>query len=1068
MAEKKQTIIILACFFASGFLGLVYEIIWIRRLGLIFGTTVFSITTVLSAFFGGLAIGSFVFGKFADHFKNPIKIYAILEFAVGIFALLFPSFLKLYGGFYNLIYEYVYQSFVLATAIKFILFVFLLIIPTIMMGGTLPILSKYFIRSNEVIGKRLGIIYGINTAGATLGVFLCGFYFMHLLGVDSTNYIAGGINIIIALFLYFVSRNIETPSPNIETSEKPKLSSRILWDSVWKNVQKSPFIPLFQRGKLNSTFEKLSPNSPFIKGGKGGFKNATFHYISVCFFLSGFASIGYEIAWTRYLSLPLANTRYTYTMILAIFLLGTALGSLIFARLFDRIKNRVRFFACLEIGIGTSAFLLSPIVYYFAIKIKYSLILYDFLACSILMFIPTLLMGATFPIVVRIMTKDYGSIGNWTGKLYAINTFGCILGSIVAGFVLIPLLGIKLSLGILIAINIVIGLFCLFRDSKKSWIFNSIIVSVTVIVFIIIHFSMKIDIPRDFLNIIKGKSEEIISIEEGLENTVWVTTNSQNQQKSIWANQTVLGRTLTNEPYTFSPQIIQGHIPMLLHRGSPKKILGICLGTGQTFGSILSYDIEKMDLVEISKTIANIASEEFRNYNRNLIGDKRVNLVISDGRDYVAHTKNTYDIITLEPSPPEEAGIVNLYTKEFYGFCYKRLNADGIMSQWLPIYSTHPDETARIIKTFISVFPNSLLWYNSADLILLGFKGDIKFGIDKIGILLANKVISDDLSISYLDSKDSYLKNQYPLLACLLMGPDELRDFSESYLPITDNHPDLEYTFLKYERLADKSEMMVIYNAEKIKQYLAPLKKYYTDNNIILDQVSFYDYFGVPKRQLSPAEANASALHTKTKNQLGQQAIVKTMESIRSRYIGRLFAEAYNRIATTKDNPTEAIALCKKALEYDPNYGMAYGNLGSYYYNQGDLAQGINYYKKAVELLPDLPYLWHVLGSVYWTSNSPENAINAWLNAVKHRPKFAEAYNDLGVVYTNLGRYQEAIISYKGAIMAKADYADAYYNLGLAYEAISDWQNAISAYKKALEIDPKLSEADVRLKNMAN
>ena len=972
--EKNKTIIILICFFASGFLGLVYEIIWIRKLGLIFGTTVFSMTTVLSAFFGGLAIGSFLLGKQADKIKNPIKIYALLEFVIGIFALLFPSFIRIYGWFYTIIYEYVHQSFFTSTLIKFILFEFLLIIPTTMMGGTLPIISGYLIRSNQVIGSRSGIIYGINTAGATLGTFLCGFYFIRLLGVDITNYFAGIINIAIALLLYLVSRNAEIPKNNDEFINETKLS-------------------------LN--------------------------YIPICFFFSGFASIGYEIAWTRYLSLPLANTRYTYTIILTVFLLGTALGSLIFTRLFDKIKNGVRFFAYLELGIGYSAFLLAPMVYYIAVKVKYLPILYDFIACFILMFVTTLLMGATFPIVVRIMTKDYRSIGNFTGRLYAINTFGCILGSIITGFVFIPFLGIKLSLNVLIAINIVIGFFCLFKSENKNWIFKSSIVFVVLTAFIVAHFTMKVDIPRDFLNILKGKSEEITIIDEGLENTVWVTSNIQNQQKSIWANQTVLGRTKTNEPYSFSPQIIQGHIPMLLHNGSPKRILGICLGTGQTFGSILSYDIEKMDLVEISKTIAKIALEEFKNYNRHLINDKRLNLIIEDGRNYIAHTKNSYDIITLEPSPPEEAGIVNLYTKEFYKLCYRRLNTHGIMSQWLPMYSVSPEEMASIIRTFIEIFPNSLLWYNSADLILLGFKDEIKIDINKIRTLLTEKNIYDDLNISYLEGKDSYLNLQYPLLACLLLGPKELKAFSESYFPITDNHPNLEWTFLKYENLADKSEMMMIYNAEKLKQYLTPLKDFYQLDGSILE----------------------------------------TMDNMRSRYIARLFAEAYNRIAVNKSDVSEAIELCNKAIEYDPNYSMAYGNLGSYYYSQGDLTKALNNYEKAVSLLPEMPNLWYVLGSVYWELNKPEMAINAWLNAVKLKPNFTEAYNNLGVAYTKLGRYQEAINAYKTAITIKAD-ANVYYNLGLAYEAILDWQNAIFAYKKAIEIDPQFEEADIRLREI--
>lgn len=965
---------IISCFFLSGLLGLIYEIIWIRKLGLIFGTTVFAITTVLTAFFGGLALGSYLFGKWSGKIKNPVKIYAILEAGISIFAILFPLLLKLFGLLYSVIYGIIYQNSFILTSTRFIFFVILLLIPTTMMGGTLPLLSQYFIRNKESIGARIGVLYGINTIGATIGAFLCGFFFIRYIGIETTNYLAGLINIIVAVIAYLLGKKI------IYYSNED--SSKEIESNSYRNDIKNPSIK----------------------------------YIPLSFFLSGFASIGYEVVWTRYLSLPLANTRYTYTLILVVFLMGIGIGSFIFARLSDRIKNSIRLFACLQIGIGFSAFLLVPMVYYLATNAKYSLLLYDFIACAILMLIPTILMGATFPIVVRIMTSETSFIGRSTGRLYAFNTAGNILGSLLTGFLLIPVFGIKISLAFLIAINLIIGFFLLFRDSKKNWIINSIISLFALVAFLAVHFSLKVDIPRDFLNILKGETEEITLIKEGLENTVWVTVNNQNQQKSVWANQTVLGRTMPKEPYSFSPQIIQGHVPMLLHAGSPKKVLGICLGTGQTFGSILSYSIEKMDLVEISKTITNVALNDFREQNKNLGSDKRVNIIIEDGRNYVAHTKNKYDIITLEPSPPEEAGIVNLYTKEFYELCKKRLNEDGIMSQWLPIYNTHPDETARIIKTFISVFPESVLWYNEADLILLGFKGGIKIDYNKIISLLEMKSISNDLNISYLDNKEYSLNKIDNLMACFLMGPNELKRFSENYALITDNHPDLEYTFLKYENVDNKPELMKILNAEKISQYLIQM-------------------------------ADTS--------------------STRKKYLSRLIAESYNRIAISKrDNPDEMVKMLKKALEYDPDYGMAHANLGTYYYQQGKLQESISAFEKATSLLPEISSLWYVLGSAYWQLEKIDNAFIAWENALKVKPDYADVYNELGAAYSSSGRLNEAIQAYKNAIKYKPDYAEAYYNLGLVYEATEQWKDAMSSFKKAIEINPSFEEAYSHLNNI--
>jgi spermidine synthase len=192
---------------------------------------------------------------------------------------------------------------------------------------------------------------------------------------------------------------------------------------------------------------------------------------------------------------------------------------------------------------------------------------------------------------------------------------------------------------------------------------------------------------------LKSPQERIVRVSEGLENTVWETENASNLQRSLWTNRTVLGRTIAAAPYEICPQAIAGHIPMLLHAGNPQRICGICLGTGQTFGSLLSYDFSGLDVVEISKAVVHIAGTDFAAFNRNLLKDPRVRVHVEDGRNFIRFTSGIYDLITLEPPPPEEADIVNLYSREFYRLCRRRLGVDGILSQWLPIYNTTPEVT---------------------------------------------------------------------------------------------------------------------------------------------------------------------------------------------------------------------------------------------------------------------------------------------------------------------------------------------------------------------------------------
>ncbi len=1009
--DQRVLVIVFLCFFLSGFLGLVYEIIWIRKLGLVFGATVFAISTVLAAFFGGLALGSWFLGRLSSSSHRParfarrpdlLRIYAFLQCAIGIFALLFPTMLRLFGWSYSILYPYIYRSFFLLTFTRFLLFALLLIFPTTMMGGSLPILSQYFIRSKEAIGKRLAALYAINTFGAALGAFFCGFYFIHHLGVDTTNYIAGIVSIAIA-FAAYLSGSVAARRGSSDHGDVHNAKDPTARDSAKRKPQTA---------------------------------NPALRYIGLCFFLSGFVSIAYEVVWTRYLSIPLTNTRYTYTTILTVFLLGIGTGSIFLSRFIERVKNEVRFFGCLEIGIGLFAFALGPIVYWLAAKAEYSLFGIGFLASGTLMFIPAVFMGATFPVVVKMLTTDVKKVGYSTGRLYAINTSGCILGSITAGFVLLPILGIGLSLNVLVAINILIGFFCLFKDSEKNWTFNIIAVVSVAAVFLLCGFSFKIKIPQDFLEILKEPSEEIVLVEEGLENTVWLAVNRQNQQKSIWANQTVLGKTRAQEAYKISPQSIAGHIPVLLHAGEPREVLGICLGTGQTFGSILSYSIKKMDVVEISSTIVDVALEHFKDENADIGNDERVTIIVEDGRNFVTYTRNTYDIITLEPSPPEEARIANLYTEEFYQLSKKRLNKNGIMSQWLPLYNTHPEETARIIKTFISVFPDSILWYNSADLLLLGFNGRIQINTQKMESILRkdwdfspDKRLSRDLAVSYLGDEKYNLNHIENLLAGFLMGPEELQKFSHSGFAsglslITDNHPDLEYTFLKYKALKNRQEWLKIYNAEKMEPHLAPLRSYFP---------------------FIPTDR------------------IQEIEEIRARYMGRLYAQAYSSLAKGEESLDKAIGLCKKALEYDPSYGIAHNNLGVYYRKQGRTKEAISAYQKAVSFAPLFPEAWYGLGGAYWAVGQHDDAVTAWSRVVDIKPDFGEAHSNLGSAYAFSKQYHKAIEAYMKAIKARPNYASAYYNLGLVYEDTSQWSNAIAAYRNVIKIDPGFIAAHTRL-----
>jgi spermidine synthase len=911
LSGKQAPAVLLACLFLSGALSLVYEVLWIRGLGLVFGTTVVAMTAVLAVFFCGLALGNRLFGRLAGSLRNPIRVYAFLEFGIGIFAVLFPVIGGVAGQIYTLLYSSIGNTIIGHTVLRIVLFAAVLVIPTMMMGGSLPLLSRYCIRTYGSIGRLSGLLYSVNTFGAVAGVSFCGFFSIRLFGVEATNYGAATLNVLVALAAFCYAR--AHPLPPATTQET---------------------MPQPASSPATTSFSIIS------------------RLMLAGLFLSGFAALGYEIVWTRYLSLPLSNTRYTYTIILAMFLLGTAIGSMAFSSCAHRIKNGLRFFGMCQLAAAVSAFLLVPMVFAAAVKVPYRLFAFESVLCATLMLLPTMFMGAAFPAAIGILSKDIHSIGASTGMCYAVNTLGCIAGSLITGFLFLPLFGIVVSLKALLAITAGIGLACLIADVPANRVKNLSVAGALACLAFFGQAFLKVKIPEDFLSRLKSPQERIVRVCEGLENTVWETENASNLQKSLWTNRTVLGRTLAVAPYEVSPQAIAGHIPMLLHAGNPQRICGICLGTGQTFASLLSYDIRSLAIVEISKTVVRLAGTDFAVYNGNLLQDPRVRVHVEDGRDFIRFTHETYDLITLEPPPPEEEGIVNLYSREFYRLCRKRLDADGMLSQWLPIYNTTPEVTKRIVATFIREFPHAVLWYNAADLMLLGFCHDLPGSPGKIMQRLASNNVRRDLSFSFTKSNlpgmDSlngeYLFVPHNFFASFLMGPRELSRFSEKVEPITDNHPDLEFLYTSYEERADKTEWMVIYNTDSLKTYLADMRAYSCL---------------IPPDDVEP--------------------ITKT----RSRYIEQLYATSYLKMAARHRNTSlkESINFCKKALDHNPEYGLAYYQLGDNYAQQGKLSDAVAAYEKASYYLPIVLDIWQKLAAAYKETGRTDDAEKALRHA---------------------------------------------------------------------------------------
>ncbi len=674
-------------FFVSGLTGLVYEVTWTRILTTVFGSTTYAVTSVLSAFMGGLAVGSFFIGRYIERRRNPIVVYAVLEIGIGITALLIPTVFKVLDTVYPFIYAYTTHSVWALVPIKVVLSLLVLFVPTFLMGGTLPVLCKLFIHRPQESGKEVGILYAINTIGATVGAFVAGFFLIELLGILKTIQVAAGVNILLGvafLILNLFSKDMmaerETATPDEEDS----------------------------RG-----IDTISPSYSVL--------------ILVGFFLAGFVSLSYEVLWTRLLVFKLKMTIYAFSIMLTTFLLGIGIGSMAVAIIekYHLIRNHARAFGVVESLIGIlglvtivlfsridSIHLFDTVGFFKSSLSWHRLVFTEILLAGMIMIVPTILMGMTLPLVSRIFTRDIRIVGKTIGGIYAVNTVGCILGSSVTGFVLVTVLGTQHSIILISLIALAVGTVIVLmnrrelresqRFGRSSVIFSGIMWTAAVAVIVWL--------PKDILfryyNIFEEqffKDTKILYANEGIECITTVHQYPDGFRGLSTSSVNIAGTHYTHR----TTQKLQAHVPMLLHP-DPKEVLQVGFGSGETSHIVTTYDIERLDLVEISREVIDTATRYFGEINHDVAQHPRFHPIIMDGANYVHLTGKKYDLILNDASWPGYTGCSALYSKDYFENAKKLLKPGGMMTSWFPIMEG--DDFKILLKTFHSVFPYVSVW----------------------------------------------------------------------------------------------------------------------------------------------------------------------------------------------------------------------------------------------------------------------------------------------------------------------------------------------------------------------
>ncbi|HME57530.1 MAG TPA: hypothetical protein VKF63_04275, partial [Terracidiphilus sp.] len=439
--------IIATVFFLSGFSSLIYEVVWMRQLGLFLGGDVYAAAFTLSAFMGGLALGSFLASRYADRLRQALLWYGLLEICIGLYALFFPLFLNAFSSQYQQVYRVYFDSAPwLYHGFRILVATVTLIIPTTMMGATLPLIVKHFCRDGE-IGRYSGFFYSMNTCGALAGVLCAGFVLLPALGMKASTAVACSLNLLIGVTALVLSR------------------------------------PYFAEVAAEPPDAFQGAAAPPAAGSAYDRSVAVVAMIAIA--LSGFAALALEVVWMRILIQSFCATVYAFSVMLSCFLFGIFYGSRWISRRVDRQESLPRLFGLLELGLGASVAALAILTYFVPpffsrllfrwigvseTNFGFGYVAAQFVVSAGLILVPTLLMGATFPVAVRICTPSLKAVGRGVASVYAANTVGAILGALFGGMVLIPAVGTHRGLLVIAAIFVGAGALLLFRqDGRADW-----------------------------------------------------------------------------------------------------------------------------------------------------------------------------------------------------------------------------------------------------------------------------------------------------------------------------------------------------------------------------------------------------------------------------------------------------------------------------------------------------------------------------------------------------------------------------------------------------------------------
>ena len=1000
-------------FILSGASGLIYEVIWMRQLTLIFGSTVFATSTVLTAFMAGLALGSYYFGRKIDEStQSPLRLYALLEAGIGAFCLVWPLILAALGAVYVLIHRNITSEFYTLSLIRFVLTFGVILIPSTLMGGTLPVLTRFFVKRLEHLGTNIGILYALNTFGAVVGTVAAGFFLIEALGVRWTLGIGIAINFAVAAVALALAQKVsgtEADEPHEEAQQTE------------------------------------SEDGPYLHE-----RQLVLWAIGI----SGFCALAYEVLWTRIMVFFLGSTTYAFATMLAAFLFGIALGSMVFSRWVDRMKQPIAVFGSVQLGIGLCALILMP-----AFEELYGMSqafqstfgasrFWAFFSCFLVMCLPTFLMGASFPLVTKIYTGNARQLGRSIGNVYAVNTVGSILGAFCAGFILIPLLGIRPSIVLTVALNTGIGCFLVLRSGRRTETGKSLLQGVGIgmpmlnaglAVILLLTVNQPLFLKSTIFKT-QRPGDTLIDYNEEVDATVTTLKDDEGVYRLYVDTNQAADASRWDSP---SHRVI-AHLPLLLHP-RPKQALVVGFGMGLTSHSITQHGV-RVDAIELSSGVISAAQTHFTHINGNVFENPLFNYRLNDGRNHILMTKTKYDMISTGIIHPlVSAGSSNIYTADFYRLCRRILSEDGIMCQWVPLHRLPESHYKMIVRTFIEVFPHTTLWYKYTPdfVILIGTPEPLRIDYKNFMARAQIASIQEGLAADDLDGPS--------LLDSFMMGPETVRKYAGVGPIHTDNRPRLE--FFRGVDLVGTTLQNVRGMSEYRERVLPYLKNYgatLSEKRGVREKLD--TYFRATQRLIRGQIAYASGQYQSAASLMNDAVEINPLdETIRYNFgvVAGLIREG------EQEELRQIEKQVQQTMAQNPDDIQGHLHLATLYEMQGELGKAARELEELLRRDPKRFEVYLLLGPLYERQERYKDALRTYERLERQETTSqlpAPIFAAMAGLHLQLENLKEAERYGKKGIAVDANSWRSHYVLGNVYAAMNQPQKQITSYSNALEI----------------